>query len=103
MELRKGDGRMKCSCLKFESKEIPCVHMFRVMLIENIDRSPASCILKRWTCVATDRRASIGSSRDACMSGEFSQTARYGILASNCKKMCYYAFFMQMFIMESGN
>ena len=45
---------LKCSCKKMEWKGLPCAHMFRVMLMENMQSIPKSCILKRWTCEARE-------------------------------------------------
>nr|XP_027065566.1 protein FAR1-RELATED SEQUENCE 5-like [Coffea arabica] len=41
--------KLICSCMKFESKGIPCAHMFRVMVVEGMNRIPEACISKRWT------------------------------------------------------
>ncbi|XP_027156377.1 protein FAR1-RELATED SEQUENCE 5-like [Coffea eugenioides] len=40
---------MKCSCLKMETHGLPCCHMFRAMLFEELKKIPPNCIMKRWT------------------------------------------------------
>ncbi|CAJ2662867.1 unnamed protein product [Trifolium pratense] len=39
----------KCSCKRFESRGIPCSHIFYVMKEEHVDRIPSNLVLTRWT------------------------------------------------------
>ncbi|XP_045803583.1 protein FAR-RED IMPAIRED RESPONSE 1-like isoform X2 [Trifolium pratense] len=38
-----------CVCRHFESRGIPCSHIFRAMIFEHVDHIPSSLILTRWT------------------------------------------------------
>ncbi|XP_071905953.1 protein FAR1-RELATED SEQUENCE 5-like [Coffea arabica] len=83
--------KLICSCMKFESKGIPCAHMFRVMVVEGMNRIPEACISKRWTKGVY----STNNGMKAFVADEqLTQMARYGTLKSSCNSMCYYASYM---------
>ncbi|XP_027151814.1 protein FAR1-RELATED SEQUENCE 5-like [Coffea eugenioides] len=54
VEMDKETRQMKCSCKKFEWKGLPCAHMFRVMVVKNLQKFPQACIMKRWTMNAKE-------------------------------------------------
>ncbi|RYR15432.1 hypothetical protein Ahy_B04g072183 [Arachis hypogaea] len=49
MEVDRGKNLFSCSCKLFESRGIPCSHVFCAMKFENILEFPDSLIYKRWT------------------------------------------------------
>ncbi|XP_071905653.1 protein FAR-RED IMPAIRED RESPONSE 1-like [Coffea arabica] len=83
--------KLICSCMKFESKGISCAHMFRVMVVEGMNRIPEACISKWWTkgvyCTNNGMKAFVADK-------QLTQMARYGTLKSSCNTMCYYASYM---------
>ncbi|XP_027171587.1 protein FAR1-RELATED SEQUENCE 5-like [Coffea eugenioides] len=83
--------KLICSCMKFESKGISCAHMFRVMVVEGMNRIPEACISKWWTkgvyCTNNGMKAFVADE-------QLTQMARYGTLKSSCNTMCYYASYM---------
>ncbi|XP_027174459.1 protein FAR1-RELATED SEQUENCE 6-like [Coffea eugenioides] len=83
--------KLICSCMKFESKGIPCAHMFRVMVVEGMNRISKACISKRWTkgvyCTNNGMKAFVANE-------QLTQMARYGTSKSSCNTMCYYASYM---------
>ncbi|KAI5678081.1 hypothetical protein M9H77_09031 [Catharanthus roseus] len=76
VELTRNSGLMECSCTKLESKGLPCSHIFRCMVMENMQSIPNPCILKRWTCLVGDRRNTGGK-----ISETVSKMDRYGMLS----------------------
>ncbi|KAJ6749839.1 hypothetical protein OIU85_000469 [Salix viminalis] len=48
------DSNLACSCKKYESEGILCVHALKVLNARNIFHIPAQYILKRWTIRAKD-------------------------------------------------
>ncbi|KAB5519542.1 hypothetical protein DKX38_023861 [Salix brachista] len=48
------DSNLACSCKKYESEGILCVHALKVLNARNIFHIPAQYILKRWTICAKD-------------------------------------------------
>ncbi|XP_052108011.1 protein FAR1-RELATED SEQUENCE 5-like [Arachis duranensis] len=49
VEVDRGKNLFSCSCKLFESRGIPCSHIFCAMKFENILEFPNSLIYKRWT------------------------------------------------------
>nr|XP_025703006.1 protein FAR1-RELATED SEQUENCE 5-like [Arachis hypogaea] len=49
VEVDRGKNLFSCSCKLFESRGIPCSHIFCAMKFENILEFPDSLIYKRWT------------------------------------------------------
>ncbi|KAI5667032.1 hypothetical protein M9H77_16885 [Catharanthus roseus] len=45
VELTKNSVLTECSLIKLESKDLPCSHMFRCMVIEHMQSIPSPCIL----------------------------------------------------------
>uniref|UniRef100_A0ACD5UMN4 Uncharacterized protein n=1 Tax=Avena sativa TaxID=4498 RepID=A0ACD5UMN4_AVESA len=43
---------VNCLCLKMETKEIPCSHIFSVLKYLGLDSIPSCCIPSRWTMLA---------------------------------------------------
>ncbi|XP_071919015.1 protein FAR1-RELATED SEQUENCE 5-like [Coffea arabica] len=91
VELNRRTLSLKCSCKKMEWKGLPCAHMFRVMLMENMQSIPKSCILKRWTCEAREEADNEVLEGRQEIYAELVQTARFGTLTSICKEMCFFA------------
>ncbi|XP_021300136.1 uncharacterized protein LOC110428595, partial [Herrania umbratica] len=54
VEFHVDDDNIKCSCLKFVTKGIPCPHIIHVMILEQLNRIPLTLIMKRWTKNAKD-------------------------------------------------
>jgi hypothetical protein len=48
------DSNLACSCRKYESEGILCVHALKVLNARNVFRLPDQYILKRWTKCAKD-------------------------------------------------
>jgi len=66
-----------CVCRHFESRGIPCSHIFRAMIFEHVDHIPSSLVLTRWT-----KNAKIALLSSNLMDGidydvEFAQFAAY--------------------------
>jgi zinc finger SWIM domain-containing protein 3 len=40
---------LQCSCRLFESRDLPCSHIFYVMKEEHVDQIPRTLVLSRWT------------------------------------------------------
>ncbi|KAI5683690.1 hypothetical protein M9H77_04918 [Catharanthus roseus] len=86
IKLTKNSGLMECSCITLESKDIPCSHIFRCMVIEHMQSILSPCILKRWIRSVGDQRNTGGK-----ISRKMSEMARYGMLSGLCGIMCYHA------------
>ncbi|XP_027172026.1 protein FAR1-RELATED SEQUENCE 5-like [Coffea eugenioides] len=83
-------GMLACSCMMFETLGLPCTHMFRIMLLEGIERIPDFLIMKRWTRKAREefhRGATVVQN----VADDVTELARYGRLMAGCKPMCLYA------------
>lgn len=53
------DSTLACSCVKYESEGILCVHALKVLNARNVFRLPDQYILKRWTKCAKDSVAEV--------------------------------------------
>ncbi|KAJ0100524.1 hypothetical protein Patl1_21113 [Pistacia atlantica] len=53
------ESKVTCSCKKYESIGILCVHSLRVLISKNIFHIPSEYILKRWTKSAKDGMVSV--------------------------------------------
>ncbi|RYR59755.1 hypothetical protein Ahy_A05g025723 [Arachis hypogaea] len=75
-----------CECRLFETRGLPCSHIFGVLKHRNVKYAPRSLILKRWT--------RDGNSGFICSIGEqdsaddIVHTLRCGVMASICWKLC---------------
>ncbi|XP_020982514.1 protein FAR1-RELATED SEQUENCE 5-like [Arachis duranensis] len=75
-----------CECRLFETRGLPCSHIFGVLKHRNANCVPTSLILKRWTRDAkSDFICSIGE-QDAA--DDITPTLRRGAMASICWKLC---------------
>ncbi|KAJ6968195.1 hypothetical protein NC653_036211 [Populus alba x Populus x berolinensis] len=59
VELSCLDSNLACSCRKYESEGILCVHALKVLNARNVFRLPDQYILKRWTKCAKDSVAEV--------------------------------------------
>ncbi|XP_057730030.1 uncharacterized protein LOC130945316 [Arachis stenosperma] len=75
-----------CECRLFETRGLPCSHIFGVLKHRNAKCVPTSLILKRWTRDAkSDFIFSIGEQDSA---DDIVPTLRCGAMASICWKLC---------------
>ncbi|RYQ97611.1 hypothetical protein Ahy_B08g093688 [Arachis hypogaea] len=75
-----------CECRLFETRGLPCSHIFGILKHHNAKCVPTSLILKRWTRDAkTDFICSIGEQDSA---DDIVPTLRCGVMASICWKLC---------------
>ncbi|XLT47047.1 hypothetical protein HN873_039651 [Arachis hypogaea] len=75
-----------CECRLFETRGLPCSHIFGVLKHRNAKCVPTSLILKRWTRDAkSDFICSIGEQDTA---DDIVPTLRCGAMASICWKLC---------------
>ena len=79
-------GHMKCSCLKMETHGLPCCHMFRAMLFEELKRIPPNCIMKRWTRLA--KEDVINDEAAQTSSPHLIEISRYSTLLSAANDVC---------------
>ncbi|XLR56689.1 hypothetical protein S83_007361 [Arachis hypogaea] len=86
VEVDKGKNLFSCSCKLFESRGIPCSHVFCAMKFENILEFPESLIYKRWTKNAKNEFISTEMPMNHYV--ERVLKFRVGALASNCNKLC---------------
>ncbi|KAL4374571.1 hypothetical protein AHAS_Ahas05G0195100 [Arachis hypogaea] len=86
VEVDRGKNLFSCSCKLFESRGIPCSHIFCAMKFENILEFPDSLIYKRWTKNAKNEFIST----DMPMNDDIEKVLKFrvGALASNCNKLC---------------
>ncbi|XP_027181901.1 protein FAR-RED ELONGATED HYPOCOTYL 3-like [Coffea eugenioides] len=84
------NGMLVCSCMMFETLGLPCTHMFRIMLLERIERIPDCLIMKRWTRKAREKFQR-GATVVQNIVDNVTELARYGRLMAGCKPMCFYA------------
>ncbi|KAL3534543.1 hypothetical protein ACH5RR_003004 [Cinchona calisaya] len=89
VELSRKYEVLQGSCLKFESKGFRCVHMFRVMILEEMTQIPRSCILHRWIRQFDKTRKVHGSLSKVMVGKELSSMAKFASLTAICKQMCY--------------
>ncbi|KAL9373810.1 hypothetical protein Peur_033430 [Populus x canadensis] len=59
VELSCLDSNLACSCRKYESEGILCVHALKVLNARNVFRIPDQYLLKRWTKCAKDSVAEV--------------------------------------------
>ncbi|XLT52469.1 hypothetical protein HN873_045073 [Arachis hypogaea] len=86
VEVDRGKNLFSCSCKLFESRGIPCSHVFCAMKFENILEFPDSLIYKRWTKNA--KNEFISTQMPVNDDVERVLKFRIGRLASNCNKLC---------------
>ncbi|XLT64369.1 hypothetical protein HN873_020808 [Arachis hypogaea] len=86
VEVDRGKKLFSCSCKLFESRGIPCSHIFCAMKFENILEFPDSLIYKRWTKNA--KNEFISTEMHVNDDIESILKFRVGALASNCNKLC---------------
>ncbi|XLT59359.1 hypothetical protein HN873_051963 [Arachis hypogaea] len=86
VEVDRGKNLFSCSCKLFESRGIPCSHIFCAMKFENILEFPDSLIYKRWTKNA--KNEFISTKMPVKDDIERFLKFRVGALASNCNKLC---------------
>ncbi|XLT86139.1 hypothetical protein HN873_007892 [Arachis hypogaea] len=86
VEVDRGKNLFSCSCKLFESRGIPCSHIFCAMKFENILEFPDSLIYKRWTKNAKNEFIST----DMPVNDDIERVLKFrvGALASNCNKLC---------------
>ncbi|XLR53734.1 hypothetical protein S83_004406 [Arachis hypogaea] len=86
VEVDRGKNLFSCSCKLFESRGIPCSHVFCAMKFENILEFPDSLIYKRWTKNAKNEFIST----EMPMNDDIERVLKFrvGALASNCNKLC---------------
>ncbi|XP_045827823.1 protein FAR1-RELATED SEQUENCE 5-like isoform X1 [Trifolium pratense] len=76
----------QCSCRLFESRGLPCSHMFYVLKEESIDHIPASLILNRWTKDAKVGFLNMNSTGD--LDSKMMEQARFGAYCSAFTTFC---------------
>ncbi|KAL4299859.1 hypothetical protein AHAS_Ahas17G0143000 [Arachis hypogaea] len=86
VEVDRGKNLFSCSCKMFESRGIPCSHVFYAMKFENILEFPDSLIYKRWT--KNEKNEFISTEMPVNDDVERVLKFRVGALASNCNKLC---------------
>ncbi|RYR38737.1 hypothetical protein Ahy_A09g043905 [Arachis hypogaea] len=86
VEVDRGKNLFSCSCKMFESRGIPCSHVFCAMKFENILEFPDLLIYKRWTKNA--KNEFIITEMPVNDDIERVLKFRVGALASNCNKLC---------------
>ncbi|XLR23718.1 hypothetical protein S83_051618, partial [Arachis hypogaea] len=86
VEVDRGKKLFSCSCKLFESRGIPCSHIFCAMKFENIHEFPDSLIYKRWTKNAKNEFIST----EMHVNDDIERVLKFrvGALASNCNKLC---------------
>ncbi|XLT42436.1 hypothetical protein HN873_035040 [Arachis hypogaea] len=86
VEVDRGKNLFSCSCKLFESRGIPCSHIFCAMKFENILELPDSLIYKRWTKNAKNEFIST----EMPVNDDIERVLKFrvGALASNCNKLC---------------
>ncbi|XP_057718797.1 protein FAR1-RELATED SEQUENCE 5-like [Arachis stenosperma] len=86
VEVDRGKNLFSCSCKLFESRGIPCSHIFCAMKFENILEFPDSLIYKRWTKNAKNEFIST----EMPVNDDIERVLKFrvGALASNCNKLC---------------
>lgn len=65
---------VNCRCLKMETEEIPCTHIFSVLKFLGLISVPSCCISRRWTMLA---KPAFGSERKANMHDWSERMDRY--------------------------
>ena len=91
---------LKCSCMMFESIDIPCCHVVVVMKVEHLEEIHLSYILKRWTKLANVHpRSPLVNETDNNMD----RFVQYGSLSSMCNKLSYYASDTSSSFLEAKN
>ncbi|XP_031284968.1 protein FAR1-RELATED SEQUENCE 9-like [Pistacia vera] len=63
------ESKVTCSCKKYESIGILCVHSLRVLISKNIFHIPSEYILKRWTKSAKDGMVSVDHKQETTTHG----------------------------------
>ncbi|KAL4371491.1 hypothetical protein AHAS_Ahas06G0171100 [Arachis hypogaea] len=86
VEVDRGKNLFSCSCKLFESRGIPCSHIFCAMKFENILEFPDSLIYKRWTKNAKNEFISTEMPVNDVIKRVLK--FRVGALALNCNKLC---------------
>ncbi|KAM6553750.1 hypothetical protein CsatB_014512 [Cannabis sativa] len=82
---------IRCNCYWFETKEIPCRHIFASMKHSNKGNFPASLINSRWMKDAKDiDPKSVGKER-RCPHPNAVQNTRYGRINTQTSLVSYYA------------
>ncbi|XP_025636386.1 protein FAR1-RELATED SEQUENCE 9-like [Arachis hypogaea] len=86
VEVDRSKNLFSCSCKLFESRGIPCSHVFYSMKFENILEFPNSLIYKRWTKNAKNEFISL----EMLVNDDVEKVLKFrvGALASNCNKLC---------------
>ncbi|XLT80261.1 hypothetical protein HN873_002014 [Arachis hypogaea] len=86
VEVDRSKNLFSCSCKLFESRGIPCSHVFYAIKFENILEFPDSLIYKRWTKNA--KNEFISTEMPVNDDVERVLKFRVGALASNYNKLC---------------
>ncbi|RYR38742.1 hypothetical protein Ahy_A09g043917 [Arachis hypogaea] len=86
VEVDRSKNTLSCSCKLFESRGIPCSHVFCVMKFENILEFPDLLIYKRWTKNAKNEFIST----EMPVNDDIERVLKFrvGASASNCNKLC---------------
>ncbi|KAL4338283.1 hypothetical protein AHAS_Ahas12G0194700 [Arachis hypogaea] len=86
VEVDRSKNLFSCSCKLFESRGIPCSHVFCAMKFEKILEFLESLIYKRWTKNA--KNDFISTEMPVNDNVERVLKFRVGALASHCNKLC---------------
>ncbi|GAU51315.1 hypothetical protein TSUD_412750 [Trifolium subterraneum] len=78
--------KLRCSCRLFESRGLPCSHIFYVMKEESIDHIPASLVLSRWTKDAKVGFLNMNSNGD--VDSKMMEQARFSAYCSAFTAFC---------------
>jgi hypothetical protein len=76
----------QCSCRLFETRGIPCCHVFFVMKEEDIDHIPKCLVMTRWTKNAKD--AFLNNDSNGEMDSDMIEVARFGAYCSAFTAFC---------------
>ena len=79
---------LKCSCMMFESIDIPCCHMVVIMKVKYLKEISSLCILKRWEKLGKSHLESPPVNE---MENDLVHIVRYSSLSYMCNKLSYYA------------
>lgn len=75
-----------CACKCFESRGIPCSHIFFVMKEEHLDHIPSTLILTRWT--KNVKTAFMSSESSEGVDSDLMELARFGAYCGACTRFC---------------
>ncbi|CAH9091432.1 unnamed protein product [Cuscuta europaea] len=77
---------LSCECHHYESRGIPCAHIFAVMKYEFMDAIPISLVCKRWT--KTAKSELVCSDKLDGVDSYVMKSARFGSVAALAHKIC---------------